>query len=108
MAQTKLIQRGGNVYTVRTNPPRDINGKPIPTKKQLKAREQASKRMKQAWEILRKRKSTIPKVGTKALGKAMKSLLTYNVNEDGKRHSRLKKERAKVCRSKDGKRIAKC
>ena len=107
MVEKKTITRGGSTYEVRVNPPRDASGKALPTGKQVKARETQSKRMKQAWKVIRRRyPDEVPKVGSKKLSKELKELLSFDTNADGKRHSHLKQSRAKECR-KDGK-IAVC
>lgn len=96
----------GDVIKYRKTPPVDSNGKALPTKKQLRARAQASKRMKLATQLLRKKHGDALLPGTPEYGAAMSEFLTKNTNETGKRRSRLPKKRAVLCR-KDGK-ISRC
>ena len=98
---TRMLPSGETVK-YRKNPPRDDKGKAIPTKKQLKARKEASKRMKEASKLLKKEHGESLKPGTKAYGNAMREYLTKNVNDSGKKKSRLVKKRAQLCR-KNGK-----
>ena len=102
MALSKYTVRmiGDKKIKYRKNPPRDLNGKVLPTKKQIKARLAAKKRMKMAHKVLKKN-GYIP--GTKEYMKEMQNILKKNMNEtSGKKKSRLVKRKAKVCR-KNGK-----
>ena len=102
---TRMLPSGETIK-YRKNPPRDNNGKLVPTKKQERARMAASKRMKDASKLLKKEHGDSIKPGTKAYGAAMREYLTKNVNESGRKRSRLGKKRAQLCR-KNG-RIAAC
>lgn len=64
-----------------------------------------SKRMKLAHKVLKKLNPDV-KPGTKEFGQLMSVILSYDHNSSGKKHNGLKRQRAKVCRSKG--KISKC
>jgi hypothetical protein len=108
----KRILPNGKVIKYRKNPPRDANGKLIPTKKQVRARSTQSSRMKQAYKVMarmhREAGKPMPKPGTKAWGRAMANILKKNVDNDGTKHSHLLQRRAKYCRGGAKGKIGRC
>lgn len=95
----------GDTIKYRKSPPRDVNGKIKPTKKQEKARKQARARMTFAANYMR---ITHPNVKpfTAKYSKLVGEVLRKNENESGKKRSRIAKLRGAACR-KDGK-IVRC
>ena len=101
---TRTLPDGSKIQ-YRKNPPRDENGKVVPTKKQRDQRQRQSRRMKTAHNIISIQHPEA-KPGTSEYGKLLSDILTKNMNDSGKKKSRLPKLRAQVCRS--GSKIRKC
>ena len=95
----------GSTIRYRTNPPRDAAGKVLPTKKQLRAREEARSRMQFVANYMKITHPGVPPF-TKQYGKLAAGVLKKNADNKGKLRSRIPAVRAKTCRK--GSRIARC
>ena len=109
MPAKAVVTRGGQTYKVRTNPPRDKDGKVVPTSVEKKRRKQAQSVMSRAWENYRlsvKRNENVPKTGTPEFKEYFGSLLRKVNTESGRRVAKTHQRRLVQCRSNKGKLIS--
>ena len=106
MTEKSSVTRGGKTYQVRANPPRDKNGKVVPTSGEKKRRTQAKSVMSRAWENYRlsvKKGENVPKTGTQAFKKYFGGLLKKETMPSGRKMAVTHKRRLVQCRNNTGK-----
>ena len=106
MAAKSTVTRAGKTYQVRSNPPRDKNGKVVPTSHEKKRRTKAKSVMARAWENYRlsvRRGENVPKTGTPAFKKYFGQLLKKETLPSGRQMAATHKRRLTQCRNNTGK-----
>ena len=109
MAKKVEVTRGGKTYKVRENPPRDSNGKVVPTSGEKQRRKQAKSVMTRAWENYRRSKKNgenVPAVGTPEFKAYFGSLLKKVTTPSGRQMAHTHVRRMVQCRNNRGKLVS--